>query len=141
MAPALITLLTGGRGSLPPEVFGPAVQYVRIRALGFPAAAVLGSAQSACLGLKDTTTPLLVLGAAAILNVVGDMSLVGMAGNRLVHGIVEHFGGQMMQRAFVGAADIHTGAFADRLQALEDLDILCRIAARLLWRRIGGFRE
>ena len=86
LAPALITLLTGGRGSLPPEVFGPAVQYVRIRALGFPAAAVLGSAQSACLGLKDTTTPLLVLGAAAILNVVGDMSLVGMAGNRWLFG-------------------------------------------------------
>ena len=86
LAPALITLLTGGRGSLPPEVFGPAVQYVRIRALGFPAAAVLGSAQAACLGLKDTATPLLVLGAAAILNVVGDMSLVGMAGNRWMFG-------------------------------------------------------
>lgn len=85
LAPTLIGLLSG-RGALPPEVFRPAVQYVRIRALGFPAAAVLGSAQAACLGLKDTTTPLLVLGAAAVLNVVGDLSLVGVTSNRWLYG-------------------------------------------------------
>lgn len=85
LAPTLIGLLSG-RGSLPPEVFQPAVQYVRIRALGFPAAAVLGSAQAACLGLKDTTTPLLVLGAAAVLNVVGDLSLVGVTSSPWLFG-------------------------------------------------------
>jgi hypothetical protein len=47
----------------------------------------------------------------------------------------------MVQRAFVGAADIHARALAHRLQAFKDLDVLGGIAARLLRRRIGGFRE
>ena len=41
-----------------------------------------------------------------------------MAGDRLVHRIVERFGGEVMQRAFVGAADIHSGAPAHRFQPL-----------------------
>ena len=86
LAPQLISLLAGRTSSLPPAVYQPAVQYVRIRALGFPFAAVLGSAQAACLGLKDTTTPLLVLGAAAILNVVGDLSLVGVTSSKWLFG-------------------------------------------------------
>ena len=51
-----------------------------------------------------------------------------MAGDRLVHGIVEHFGDEVMQGALVGAADIHAGAAADGLQPLQDLDILGGIA-------------
>ena len=47
----------------------------------------------------------------------------GVAGQRLVHGVVDHFGEQMVQRLFVGAADIHAGPAADRLQPLEHLDI------------------
>mmetsp|Transcript_33061 Transcript_33061/g.71555 ORF Transcript_33061/g.71555 Transcript_33061/m.71555 type:complete len:817 (+) Transcript_33061:196-2646(+) len=86
LAPTLITVLSGRSTPLPPEVFQPAVAYVRIRALGFPAAAVLGSAQAACLGLKDTKTPLLVLAAAAVLNVLGDMSLVGCTSTKWLYG-------------------------------------------------------
>ena len=51
-----------------------------------------------------------------------------MAGDRLVHRVVEDFGDQMVQRALVGAADIHAGPAADRLQPLEDLDVLGGIA-------------
>ena len=47
-----------------------------------------------------------------------------MAGHRLVHRVVEHFGGQVVQRRLVGAADIHAGAAANRLQPLQDLDVL-----------------
>ena len=47
----------------------------------------------------------------------------GMAGQRLVHRVVDDFGEQMMQRLFVGAADIHAGPAAHRLQAFEHLDI------------------
>ena len=39
-----------------------------------------------------------------------------MAGDRLVHGVVEHLGHEMVQRPLVGAADIHAGALADGLE-------------------------
>jgi hypothetical protein len=51
-----------------------------------------------------------------------------MAGDGLVHGIVEHFGGEVMEPAFVGAADIHAGPPANWFQPFKNLDILCRIA-------------
>ena len=56
------------------------------------------------------------------------LDAAGMAGHRFVHGIVENFGGQVMQRAVVGAADIHAGAAAHGLQPLQDLDVLGGIA-------------
>jgi hypothetical protein len=46
-----------------------------------------------------------------------------VAGDRLVHGIVEQLRREMVQRALVGAADEHAGAAAHRLQALQDLDV------------------
>jgi hypothetical protein len=60
-----------------------------------------------------------------------DLDPAGMAGDGLVHGVVEHFGDQVMQRPLVGAADIHARPTADRLQALQNLDILGRIVAAL----------
>jgi len=61
------------------------MKYVRIRSLGMPAAAIIGSAQAACLGLQDVSSPLYVLLAAATVNFIGDMTLVGCA-NPLVGG-------------------------------------------------------
>ena len=58
-----------------------------------------------------------------------DLDEGGVAGQRLVHGIVDHLGEQVMQRLFVGAADIHAGAAADRLEPLQHLDMMRRIAA------------
>ena len=52
-----------------------------------------------------------------------DLDEGGMARQRLVHGVVDDFGEQMMQRLLVGAADIHAGAAAHRLQAFEHLDV------------------
>ena len=46
----------------------------------------------------------------------------GVAGHGLVHRIIEDFGEQMVQSAFVGAADIHAGAFADGFQPLQHFD-------------------
>jgi hypothetical protein len=57
-----------------------------------------------------------------------DLDAGGMASNRLVHSVVEDFGGEVVEPALVGAADIHSGATADRLQPFEDFDVLCRIA-------------
>ena len=45
-----------------------------------------------------------------------------MARDRLVHRIVEHFGGEVVQRALVGAADIHARAAPDGLEPLQHLD-------------------
>lgn len=68
-----------GNDSIDPEVFSSALKYVRIRALGFPAAVLIGSAQSACLGMQDIKAPMYVLLAAAVVNFFGDMLFVPSA--------------------------------------------------------------
>ena len=57
-----------------------------------------------------------------------DLDPVGVAGDRLVHRVVDHFGEQVMQRLLVGAADIHAGAAAHRLQPFQHLDVARRVA-------------
>ena len=52
-------------------------------------------------------------------------------GDRLVDGVVDDFVDQMVEASRTGGADVHAGAFADRLKALEDLDIL-GVVMRLL---------
>ena len=48
---------------------------------------------------------------------------VGMAGQRLVDGIVHDLIDHVMQaRAVIGVADIHAGALAHGIQALQHLD-------------------
>ena len=59
-----------------------------------------------------------------------DFDPVGVPGHRFVHRVVEHFGREMVQRAFVGAADIHAGPPTHRLQALEHLDGRAIVAVR-----------
>jgi hypothetical protein len=51
-----------------------------------------------------------------------DLDAGGVARHRLVHRVVEDFGDEVVERAFVGAADVHAGALADRLEPLEHLD-------------------
>src|SRR5271166_1267289 len=46
-----------------------------------------------------------------------------MASNRLVHCIVENLGGEVMQAAFIGAADIHPRAAAHRFEAFKDFNV------------------
>jgi len=75
-APRFLSLLIGN-DTLDPTVLSSALRYVRIRCLGMPAAVVIGTAQSACLGMKDARSPLYVLGAAAGINLIGDLLLVG----------------------------------------------------------------
>lgn len=66
-----------GNDSIDPTVLAAALRYVRIRCLGMPAALVIGTAQSACLGMQDVKSPLYVLLTAAIINFCGDVLLVG----------------------------------------------------------------
>jgi hypothetical protein len=53
---------------------------------------------------------------------------VGVAVERLVHGVVDHLGEQVMQRLLVGAADIHARPPAHRLEPFEHLDVARAIA-------------
>ena len=57
-----------------------------------------------------------------------DIDEVRVSGQRLVHGVVDDFGEQMMQRLLVGAADIHAGPAAHRLEAFEHLDVAGGVA-------------
>ena len=54
---------------------------------------------------------------------VADVDPCGMAGHGLVHGVVQHFGEQVMQRLLVSAADIHARPTADRLKAFQHFDV------------------
>ena len=61
-------------------------------------------------------------GAGAI-GVEGDGHQVGMAGQRLVDGVVDDLIDHVVQaRAVIGVADIHAGALAHGVEALQDLD-------------------
>lgn len=75
LAPILLRAIIGNDG-IDPEVFSAALKYVRIRALGFPAAVIIGAAQSACLGMQDIKSPMYVLLAAAVVNFFGDLVFV-----------------------------------------------------------------
>ena len=51
-----------------------------------------------------------------------DLDVVGVAGQRLVDRVVDDLPDQVVQAALAGRADVHAGALADRLEALEDRD-------------------
>lgn len=72
----LIRSLIGKGQEINIEVLSAAEKYVRIRALGMPAAVIIGAAQSACLGMKDTRSPLIVMVTAAFINFLGDIAFV-----------------------------------------------------------------
>ena len=52
----------------------------------------------------------------------GDLDVVGVAGQRLVDGVVHDLPDQVVQAALAGRADVHAGALADRLEPLEHGD-------------------
>ena len=58
-----------------------------------------------------------------------DLDPARMSRDRLVHGVVQNLGEKMVQRLFVGAADIHAGALPDGFEPLKDLDILGGVVA------------
>ena len=47
---------------------------------------------------------------------------IGVTGDGLVHGVVDDFGEEVVQRLLVRAADIHSGTHAHRLEALKHAD-------------------
>ena len=59
----------------------------------------------------------------------GDLDVGGVAGHGLVHGVVQNLRRQVVEGGLVGAADVHAGAPAHRLEAFQDLDVAGRIGA------------
>ena len=57
-----------------------------------------------------------------------DFDPVGVAGERLVHGVIDHLGEQVVQRLLVGAADIHARPAAHRFEPFQYLDVLGGVA-------------
>ena len=51
------------------------------------------------------------------------------ARERLVDRVVDDFVNEVMQAADAGVADVHAGAFADRFEAFEDLDLVRGVIA------------
>ncbi len=60
----------------------------------------------------------------AAIGVNGDVDGVTVAGHGLVDAVVDDLANEVVQAANVGAADVHARPAADRLQALEHLDVL-----------------
>ena len=54
----------------------------------------------------------------------GDGDAVGIAGEGFVDRVVDDLVHQMVEAARPGGADVHAGTFADRVEALEDGDVL-----------------
>ncbi len=59
----------------------------------------------------------------------GDADGGGEAGHRLVDRVVDGLVHQVVQGVDPRAADVHAGAFADRLEALEDFDLVGAVGA------------
>ena len=53
---------------------------------------------------------------------------VAVAHRGFVHSIVDHFPDQLMQTCRAGVADVHSGAFADRLQPFQNLYLVSPVA-------------
>ena len=70
---AVLTRYTSAKSA---AVVAPAFEYVRIRALGAPAALLARVGSAACLALKDPLTPLLAVTMSGLLNLVLDVLLV-----------------------------------------------------------------
>ena len=66
----------------------------------------------------------------------GHFDFVAKAGQMFVDGIVQDLENTMMQAAFIGVADIHSGTFSDCLQTLQFIDFRRVVFFRLRWRGI-----
>ena len=77
---------------------------------------------------------------AGAVRIERDHHLLGVAGERLVDGVVDHLVDHVVEaRAVIGVADIHAGPLAHRVEALEDLDRIRVVVGRNGRWLAGGF--
>jgi hypothetical protein len=65
---------------------------------------------------------------AGVVGMQGDRDVVGVTGDRLVYRVVDDFVDQVVETARAGRPDVHPGALANRLEALENGDVLGAVA-------------
>ena len=80
-----------------------------------------GQAGPGLLVGRDAAAVVVDLGRAV--GVEGHLDVVGGAGQRLVHAVVDDLPQAVHQAAGVGGADVHARPLADRLEALEDQEV------------------
>ena len=68
-----------------------------------------------------------VLHGDRVVRVDVDLDRVAVAGHGLVDGVVHDLVDEVMEPVDTGRADVHAGPQADRLEALEDGDVLCGV--------------
>lgn len=100
-APLFVDLMGAG-----PEVAGPAVSYLRIRALATPAVLVVTAGHGAFRGHKDTRTPLKVALGVNLINLVLDPLLIfgldwGLEGAAVATAIAQYAGAVWFLRLLV----------------------------------------
>src|SRR3546814_561507 len=64
---------------------------------------------------------------AAAVGQQGDVDARGVAGHRLVDGVVDHLPHAVVQAGRAGGADVHARALANRVEALQYLDVVGRV--------------
>ena len=74
---------------------------------------------------RDASTVVDDLDAAVCLD--GDLDVVRVASQGLVHRVVDDLVDEVMQAAFAGGSDVHTRALAHGFQAFEDGDVRCAV--------------
>jgi MATE family multidrug resistance protein len=101
-APVFVDLMGAG-----PEVAGPAISYLRIRALATPAVLVVTAGHGAFRGHKDTKTPLKVAVGVNLANLVLDPLLIfgfgwGLEGAAIATVIAQYLGAVWFLRLIIG---------------------------------------
>ena len=88
--------------------------------------------------LVDRDAPAVVDDPAPAVFQKGDLDPVGVPGHGLVDGVVDHLVDEVVEAAGAGRADVHTRAFPDGFQALQDCDVLRRVSHARTFRSRGG---
>ena len=78
----------------------------------------------------DGDAAAVVVDAAAAVGEQRDVDARAEAGHRLVDGVVDDLPDEVVEAGQTGGADVHARALADRVEALEDLDVLGAVVAR-----------
>ena len=72
-------------------------------------------------------TAAVILDAHRAISLDGHVDFGGITGERLIHGVINDLVDQMVQTALGGRADVHAGAFTNRLQTFQHGDIGCTV--------------
>ena len=68
-------------------------------------------------------TATVILDAHRAIGLDGHVDFGGVTGERFVHGVINDLVDQVVQTALGGRADVHAGAFTNRLQAFQHGDV------------------